>query len=71
MKTILKNTAKLSDDLLANSPDIPWDKVRGLRHRIAKTTKTRKPVGQTRLKIKITNASKVFNISINNALLAL
>ncbi len=26
---------KLSDDLLENSPEIPWEKIRGLRHRIA------------------------------------
>ena len=30
-----ETVAKLSDDLLQNSPDVPWDKVRGLRHHIA------------------------------------
>jgi len=30
-----ETTGKLSDDLLENSPEIPWGKIRGLRHRIA------------------------------------
>jgi uncharacterized protein with HEPN domain len=30
-----ETVGKLSDDILLNSPDIPWGKIRGLRHRIA------------------------------------
>ncbi|MEY4768574.1 MAG: hypothetical protein RL637_1213 [Pseudomonadota bacterium] len=30
-----ETTGKLSDDLLENSPEIAWEKIRGLRHRIA------------------------------------
>ena len=30
-----ETVGKLSDHLLENSPDIPWEQVRGLRHRIA------------------------------------
>ena len=30
-----ETTGKLSDDLLENSPEIPWEKIRGLQHRIA------------------------------------
>ncbi len=30
-----ETVGKLSDDLLENSPEILWEKIRGLRHRIA------------------------------------
>lgn len=30
-----ETVGKLSDDLLEKSPEIPWEKIRGLRHRIA------------------------------------
>lgn len=35
LMNIGETAGKFSDDLLAKSPEIPWDKIRGLRHRIA------------------------------------